>query len=80
MKQKDIIKHMKNGAQLTTWLVGIVYKGILTVTTDSIFTDVLATLNDRQINALLKQDCIVRVDTSATAEGYIIQYYKYKEE
>ena len=70
---------MKNGAKLTVWLVGIVYKGTLTVTTDGIFTDVLATLNNRQINALLKQDCIVRVGTGATQEGYIIQYYKYKE-
>lgn len=80
MKQKDIIEHMKNGAQLNVWLEGIVYKGTLTIDNDGIFPNTLASLTDPQINSLLKYDFIVIVGTGVTAEGWIIQYYKYKEE
>lgn len=80
MKQAEIIKHMKNGARLNIWLEGIKYKGTLTKDNGDIMPEVLGSLTDRQIDALLKYDFIALLKTVFTDDGYIMQYYKYEEE
>lgn len=80
MNQKEIIKHMKNGAQMSIWLDGLKYKGILTIDNGDIMRDVLASLTDRQISALLKYDFIELVNTVYPDDTWFVQYFKYKEE
>lgn len=80
MKQSEIIKHMKNGAQMNIWLDGLKYKGTLTIDNGDIVPEILASLTDRQIDALLKYDFIELVDTVYPDHTWFVQHFKYKEE